>query len=32
MQTRLWHVTLTVGGSAAPAEEVKAALERLAAE
>jgi hypothetical protein len=32
VQTRLWHVTLTVGGSAVAAEEVKAALERLAAE
>jgi hypothetical protein len=32
VQTRLWHVTLTVGGSAVPAEEVRAALERLAAE
>jgi hypothetical protein len=31
-QTRLWHVTLTVGGSSVPAEEVRAALERLAAE
>jgi hypothetical protein len=31
-QTRLWHVTLTVGGPAVPAEEVQEALERLAAE
>jgi hypothetical protein len=32
VQTRLWHVTLTVGGPVAPADEVRAALERLAAE
>jgi hypothetical protein len=32
VQTRLWHVTLTVGGSPVPAEDVRAALERLAAE
>ena len=32
VQTRLWHVTLTVGGPAVPAEGVRAALERLAAE
>ena len=32
VQTRLWHVTLTVGGPAVPAESVRAALERLASE
>src|SRR5206468_635627 len=31
-QTRLWHVTLTVGGAPMPAEEVRLALERLAEE
>lgn len=29
---RLWHVTLTVGGETVPVEEIRAALERLAAE
>jgi hypothetical protein len=32
VQTRLWHVTLTVGGNSVPAEDVHEALERLAAE
>jgi hypothetical protein len=29
---RLWHVTLTVGGETVPVAEIRAALERLAAE
>ena len=32
VETRLWHVTLTVGGAPAPPDDVRAALERLAAE
>ena len=32
VETRLWHVTLTVGGPPAPPDDVRAALERLAAE
>ena len=29
---RLWHVTLTVGGETVPVDEIRSALERLAAE
>ncbi len=32
LPARLWHVTLTVGGEAVPVPEIRAALERLAAE
>ena len=31
-RARLWHVTLTVGGEPVPVAEIRAALERLAAE
>jgi len=30
--SRLWHVTLTVGGAAQPVDEVRSAMERLSAE
>lgn len=32
LPARLWHVTLTVGGEPVPVQEIREALERLAAE